>query len=275
MRLPYRILETPRGQIGYYAFGHGPPLIMLHAAGAGAVSLLALAQQLPGRAVTVPDLHGYGETTVAGSNTLDRHNHILDAICTLTGELPDLLGHSMGGALAAMKALRDPAATRRLVLIEPILFAAIDFTVPAHRAAREHDKRVSQVLFDAVAAGDVDRGLAAFFQDWNDVPFDRLRPETQARLRALAPTISAEVKALAVWQVARNAFAKIDLPVLLMAGSRSPATAQAIVRGLEGVLPASRTAIIDNAAHMGPVTQAELFAPQIASFLAADHREKQ
>ena len=60
-----------------------------------------------------------------------------------------------------------------------------------------------------------------------------------------------------------------------MAGSRSPATAQAIVRGLEGVLPASRTATIDNAAHMGPVTQAELFTPAIASFLAADHREKQ
>lgn len=268
MRIPYRTLATDRGKIGCYTVGDGAPLVMLHAAGAGAASLLNLAKQLPGRRAFIPDLHGYGATKISGQDTLDRHNHIVDAICALAGPVTGVLGHSMGGALAAMKALRDPTQLSRLVLIEPIVFAAIDYGVPAFAAARAHDKRVSQVLFDAVAAGDPDRGLRAFLEDWNDVPFDQLRPDAQARLRDLAQVVSQEVRALAAWRMDRDVFSRIEVPALLMAGEHSPATAHAIVRGLDALLPASRAVTIDGAAHMGPATQAERFAPAIASFLA-------
>jgi len=269
LRLPYENLETGAGRIGYYTLGNGRPLLMLHAAGTGAASLLKLATMLATRRrVFVPDLTGYGNTVLVGGSVIERHRAVVDAILKLIGTPADVFGHSMGGALAVMKAIGEATAVRRLVLVEPILFSAIDFTVPQHAAARKHDERVAHELVTAIRAGDPDRGLSAFFADWNDVPFHVLPPDTQGRLRVMAPHIADEVETLAKSQPPRDAYRAVRQPTLLMAGAKAPPTAHAINAGLASLLASAQSHTIAGAGHMGPVARPPAFAPAIDAFLA-------
>jgi pimeloyl-ACP methyl ester carboxylesterase len=116
-----KTIATPHGQIPYLEGGSGEPLVYLHGAGgmtAGDPILEALAAT---HHVYAPYLPGYGETEDRPDlrDMLDYTLHTWDVVRALGLKDPILVGHSMGGMIAAEMAAVSPNDVSRLVLIAP------------------------------------------------------------------------------------------------------------------------------------------------------------
>ena len=109
--------------------GRGDALVLVHGAGtSGAIwrrTMPALAQR---RRVVAPDLPGYGGSPPAGPGFA--LEEVTDRVAAGLEEARvaspyDLVGHSMGGAIAILLAARHPERVRRLVLVAPAGLAAL------------------------------------------------------------------------------------------------------------------------------------------------------
>jgi len=115
--------------------GQGPPLVLLHGVGASRAVWRRVTPALSeDRHVIAPDLPGFGESVAAASGfDLDTAAEALaDPLVERAGGPFDLLGNSLGGAVAFRLALMRPDLVRRLVLSAPAGFAG----APSPRALR-------------------------------------------------------------------------------------------------------------------------------------------
>jgi pimeloyl-ACP methyl ester carboxylesterase len=119
--------------------GSGPPLVLLHGPCGNATHWMDVLPDLVGRyRLVAPDLPGHGASgTGAGSLTRDRVLGWLDALIEHAG--PDrsvLVGHALGGAVAARYAVNRSDRLRRLVLVDTFglvpLQPAPDFAQALH-----------------------------------------------------------------------------------------------------------------------------------------------
>ncbi|WP_288050746.1 acetoin dehydrogenase dihydrolipoyllysine-residue acetyltransferase subunit [Acidiphilium sp.] len=95
-------------------------VVLLHGFGGDAQTWAVLATHLArqGFAVSAPDLPSHGATTLA-ADTLDALAHPLAPL--LAGDAPvELVGHSLGGAVATLLARLHPERVARLTLIAPV-----------------------------------------------------------------------------------------------------------------------------------------------------------
>ncbi|HEY5288471.1 MAG TPA: alpha/beta fold hydrolase, partial [Caulobacteraceae bacterium] len=125
--------------------GSGSPLLYLHGAGGMTADdpiLAALAERWH---VHAPFLPGYGETEACDSlrDMLDFTLHTADVAAALGLKDPILVGHSMGGMIAAEMAAVAPNDFSRLALIAPAglwledhpipdMFSLLPFEMPAY-----------------------------------------------------------------------------------------------------------------------------------------------
>ena len=126
----------------YEEHGSGEPLILLHGGIGSGDMFVALVPELEtGRRVITVDLQGHGRTA-----DVDRPfspEAMADDVAALAAHLGlaqiDLLGYSLGGAVALRTAIQHPALVRRLVLIaipfrrdgnHPEVIAAMDEMTP-------------------------------------------------------------------------------------------------------------------------------------------------
>lgn len=101
--------------------GDGPPIVLLHGQGGfGGMFLPVLDDLTTTHHVLVPDLPGLGASTVrTGSLGPDLVMTWLDALLDATCDAaPVLLGHSLGGSIAARYAATHPGRLARLVLAD-------------------------------------------------------------------------------------------------------------------------------------------------------------
>ena len=102
--------------------GAGEALVLLHGVGASRAIWRHATPLLSGRRVLAPDLPGLGDSPPAGEGfDLDAVAAALaDGLAARTGGAPfDLVGNSLGGAVAIVLAHRRPDLVRRLVLAAP------------------------------------------------------------------------------------------------------------------------------------------------------------
>ena len=116
-----KTVQTRKAPVRYYEGGSGPALVFLH--GAGGVTgddplLNRLAQRYH---VYAPLLPGYGDSEEAPEirDMLDFTLHTCDVVEALGISNPILVGHSMGGMIAAEMAAIAPNDVSRLALICP------------------------------------------------------------------------------------------------------------------------------------------------------------
>ncbi|HEV2769748.1 MAG TPA: alpha/beta fold hydrolase [Solirubrobacteraceae bacterium] len=129
--------------------GVGAPLVLVHGVGAsGEIWRQAMGTLARNRQVSAADLPGFGASPPAGPG------YVLDAVAERLGEglaeagvaTPfDLVGHSLGGAVALTLAHRHPGAVGRLALVAPAgltprpvavaaaVSALVSITVPLRR----------------------------------------------------------------------------------------------------------------------------------------------
>jgi pimeloyl-ACP methyl ester carboxylesterase len=107
--------------------GAGRPLVLLHGVGASRGVWRRVAPRLSAdRRVLAPDLPGFGGSSPAGPGfNLDAAAAVLvDALADRAGEPFDLVGNSLGGAVALALADLRPEFVRSLVLSAPAGFSA-------------------------------------------------------------------------------------------------------------------------------------------------------
>ncbi len=100
---------------------HGPRLVLLHGLAGDVQSWAQLAAALArsGRHATAIDLPGHGGTGIEAPD-LDTVVSVVTAFLdTLDGEPVELVGHSLGGAVAARVARATPSRVRHLTLLAP------------------------------------------------------------------------------------------------------------------------------------------------------------
>jgi pimeloyl-ACP methyl ester carboxylesterase len=128
--------------------GDGPPLVLLHGVGTSRVIWRRVTPRLARqRLVVAPDLPGFGGSSAAGPGfDLDVATDALAGpLSERAGGPFDLVGNSLGGAVALNLAARHPRLVRRLVLAapagfspwpRPLAFAARAYAGPAVRVRR-------------------------------------------------------------------------------------------------------------------------------------------
>jgi len=105
------------------AFGRGAPVVLLHGLGSRREDWFPTARVLARQhRVTLVDLPGHGVADMPEPFSLERATASLDRSLA---ELPDgpviLVGHSLGGLIAASEAIARPSRVRGLVLVETAL----------------------------------------------------------------------------------------------------------------------------------------------------------
>lgn len=265
------IHQTDAGTIDLLEWGEGPELfVLLHATAAGPQSLGGLARELatPGRRVVAPALQGYGKTALqAGGDPLDVHTAVAAACLDLfPAERRVLFGHSVGGLIALLAALRGTPVDA-LVLYEPIVIGCLRDDDPADAACKRWDRSVVAAFEQDLTEGRVESAIGTFMAGWSEVVLADLpqavRARMVARFGASAPRIGAEIRAASYCPMPPEVLARVTQEVLVLQGSASPEATHRMSARLYGDLPAGRWVNVPGCRHMGPVQAPAVVAAAI------------
>ena len=226
--------------IAYRVLGHesqGPPLLMVMGY-AGTMDVWdpdmvdALAA---GRTVVLMDNRGMGfSTTDDAPLTMTRMAEDAAAILDALGmERADVMGWSMGTAVAQELALARPGLVRSLVLYGPTC----------------HPGPVMPVL-DEFAGLTPEQFVARLFPE----PWAQAHPDIFSRLPAPArpadpAMIGRQYLAIKQWSGAVDRLPGLDVPTLLVVGEADDVTPPSQARRMDALLPHSRLAVLPGGGH--------------------------
>jgi pimeloyl-ACP methyl ester carboxylesterase len=244
--------------------GQGPAVLLLHAGSADRSSWAGVAAALAGRfrvlrfdRWTYRD--GHGDAAPAGAEAMAAEVGDVLAVAA-AGERPLLVGHSSGAVVALESALAAPSAFRAMVLYEPPVAVDEPLGGDALRRARA-----------ALDAGDPDRAIIIHMREIAGAgrlmvaALRRVPPAWQV-VRGHAPAQITDDEAIESLGVGLGRYARLDLPVLLLGGGRSPAHMRKRLDALAAVLPRlEEVVVLEEHGHL-----ANLGAPgQVADVIAA------
>jgi pimeloyl-ACP methyl ester carboxylesterase len=253
--------------------GTGTAVVCLHASASSSSQWRPLMDRLAGSFRTLAvDLYGSGKSPAWPD---DRPLSLADEVALLApvlagaGARVHLVGHSYGGAVALVAALADPRRVASLVLFEPVLFSVLMADDPTQAAARE----IAAVRDETVAAmdgGALEVSAARFIDYWMGAgAWAGMPPRRSTAVVMAMSAVKAEWHATFMDPTPLSAFSAVDVPVLYLTGSESPASSRAVARLLTRTLPRVTTIEIEGVGHMGPVTDAERVNALIESHLRA------
>lgn len=217
-------------ELAYREYGQGEPLICLPG---GPMRDSAYLGELGGlsahRRLIVLDLRGTGRSAVPEDPATYRCDRLVDDVEALRAHLGldrmDLLGHSAGANLAVMYAARHPGHVARLVLVTPGA-SAVGIVVTGQGRLEVARLRAGEPWYpEAMAA--LEAIVTGTGTDWDAIgPFFHGRWDEAARAHQAADGRTRNHEAAAVFAgegafdpgATRAALAKLDVPVLLVAG---------------------------------------------------------
>ncbi|HUO89043.1 MAG TPA: alpha/beta hydrolase [Rhizomicrobium sp.] len=153
MTLELKTVATPHVPVRYLEGGSGQPLVFLHGAGGAQASDPFLEKLAAKYHVYAPLLPGYGDSEECGEirDMLDFTLHTWDVVEALKLKNPILVGHSMGGMIAAEMAAIAPHDVTRLGLICPAGLWLDDHPIPDLFSTLPFE--MPKLLFHDVEAG--------------------------------------------------------------------------------------------------------------------------
>ncbi len=235
----------------------GPVLLAVHSSAAGGRQWEGWRRLPPHDAIWhTPDLLGYDEQSwpAAAPVSLQREAEALAPLLHSAPHGVHLVGHSYGGAVAIELALRWPQHVRSLTLYEPMRPALLRGTRPDDHQVFQAFAAFGREIGVAVLRGRL-REAAQHFVDywsgsgaWASLPLPR-----QDAIVARMGKVNAEFGALCTDTPPLNALRRLDVPVSLLCGTRSPAPALRVVERLHRILPWVTLQRLDGLGHMGPI----------------------
>ncbi|MEC7764006.1 MAG: alpha/beta hydrolase [Pseudomonadota bacterium] len=210
--------------------------------------------------------HGLSAPWTGGDDGAKLHALVTDIAGQLIDRRADVIGHSYGATVALRLAMDWPEHVRSLVMIEPVLFAAIRGTDLFDQASGMIDQ-----LRAFLASGDRMAAARTFNDLTNpELPFDSLPAERQKRLASRIDIVVEESSATfddTTGLLAPGRLEKIKQPVLLLESANPPVGIRAIHEALCARIPQAQRVIIAGAGHMAPLTHPENVAGEIGAFL--------
>jgi pimeloyl-ACP methyl ester carboxylesterase len=253
----------------YLESGRGTPVLLVHGSGPG-VSGRANWQGLMRSPVAAdhrllaPDVVGFGETRAGEDIELDhdtRVEHLLGFLDALGLDRVDVVGNSMGGALALALAHRYPQRVRRMVLMGTV---GIDFPITdgldrvwGYTPSRDSMAALMRLFaYDQSLVTDELIELRFRATEVGDVQ--------QRYARAFAAPRQRHIEAMALTE---DQLRGIETPTLLVHGRDDQiipleATSQRLV----GILPAADLVVFGRCGHWTQIERAVDFQRQVAGF---------
>jgi pimeloyl-ACP methyl ester carboxylesterase len=224
-----------------------------------------------------PDLVGYGKGNRYRRGSRfhfdEEVRNVLRQIKAETGKDNGplhLVGHSYGAAVALQIALTYPERVASLTLYEPaqfLLLFADGLNSPEGREILALRKFMHENMKSPIGRWSVAKKYIDYWSgegSWNNMSFLR-----QRALVGLMPKVAAEFEAILSANVSAADFAHLDMPVRLLLGSETHATARKVTEVLNDVLPNVELVTVDGAEHMAPATQADKINPLFAGHVVA------
>jgi pimeloyl-ACP methyl ester carboxylesterase len=256
-----RTIETRKGACcRVLEAGSGMPVVFLHGAG----GLLADNPFLDGLAaryhVFAPELPGYGESTGEEllEDMLDFTLHGWDVVTALGLTRPHLVGHSMGGMIAAEMAAIAPSDLGRLVLVGAAGLWIEEHPIPDIFALLPG--QLVELLFQ-----DADKGQALLTGgvDFSDMEAFKEFYLGQQRRLAMAGKILFPIPNR---RVSKRLY-RVTAPTLVLWGGADKLIIPAYAERWARLIPGAQVQIVPDAGHMLPYEQPEVFVDALSRFL--------
>jgi pimeloyl-ACP methyl ester carboxylesterase len=252
--------------------GAGDPLVLVHGAGtSAAIWRRTMALLADDRRVVAPDLPGYGGSPAAGPGfALDEVTDRLAAGLDDAG-VPasyDLVGHSMGGAIAILLAARHPERVRRLVLVAPAGLAALPRVAAGVLGAVAAPFAIARRTVATPLAGSalVRRlALAGVAYDGARVPPEHARAvlASSAGATRIGPGLASAAAA-----DLQHALARVDAPLGLVWGEHDPVIPRRRIEVIRRVRPEAALRIVPDTAHAPMLERPEAFCAALEQVLS-------
>jgi pimeloyl-ACP methyl ester carboxylesterase len=240
--------------------GSGAPVVFFHGAG-GLLRDNPFLDDLARRYhVYAPEWPGYGDSTGDEllEDMLDFALHGWDLVDALELSRPHLVGHSMGGMIAAEMACLAPRDLGKLVLASPAGLWLDEHPIPDIFALLPY--QLAEVLFHDPARG---QALLTGGADLSDLEaLKEFYLGSQRRL-AMAGKILFPIPNR---RLSKRLY-RLAADTLIVWGAADRLIVPAYAAHWKALVPGARVAILDGAAHMLPYEQPEAFARTLSGFL--------
>jgi pimeloyl-ACP methyl ester carboxylesterase len=257
-----RVVDTRRGtRCRVLEGGSGPPLLFLHGAG-GLMRDNAFLDGLARRhAVFAPEWPGYGEST--GEDTLedmlDFALHGWDLVDALGLGRPHVVGHSMGGMIAAEMACLAPRDLDRLVLAAPAGLWLDAHPIPDLFAFLPY--QFAETLFHDPQQG---QAILTGGLDLSDMEALKEFYLVNARRMATAGKILFPIPNR---RLSKRLY-RLAAPTLVLWGASDRLIVPAYAEQWRALIPHARLETLAAAGHMLPYEQPDAFVAAVSAFLA-------
>jgi len=259
--MKWRTLDTKRGvKCRVFEGGSGAPLVYFHGAG-GLLKdnpfLDALAQR---HSVFAPEWPGYGESTGDEllEDMLDFALHGWDVVDALGLTRPNILGHSMGGMIAAEMACLAPRDVGKLVLASPAGLWIDAHPIPDVFAMLPFE--IANIMFADPQKG---QSMMTGGADLSDI--EALKDYYIASQRRLA------MAGKILFPIPNRRLSKrlyrLAAETLIVWGASDRLIIPAYAKRWQSLIPKARLEMIDGAGHMLPYEQPDAFVAAVQKFL--------
>lgn len=245
--------------LAYDRIGNGPPLVFVVGAFCTRFTLASLAERLSDQfTVFNYDRRGRGDSDDNADYAVEREYDDLHAILERAGSDAAVYGHSSGAALA-LEAAAAGVPMRRLAAYEP----------PFRQGAAANPGFAAE-LRALLEAGDREEAARAFVMNTGQPRAVAEALNTTAywpNMVALAPTLLYDVTLCDVGSDTTEWLAKIPVPVLAVAGSRSAPWAAEAAQTIADTASHATALILDDEDHN---VSADAIAPVLRDFFGAN-----
>lgn len=257
--------------------GAGPAILCLHSSASSGGQWRQLTEALATRfRVLAPDLYGYGKSAPSESDNsfgLLEELDWLEPIVEDAGESVSLVGHSYGGLIALLLALRHPKRVRSVVVYEAAAWSVAVEADADHPGAREIEelRRGTIRLVDdgkLMEAAEVFVRYWAGDKAWETMPEDR-RHFTALGMRKVRNEFASEIVCHEAGVHTTARLATIAAPIQYLVGSRTKASARRVAEVIVPRLQNVSHDVLEGMGHMGPVTNANTFNDRVRQYLSA------
>jgi pimeloyl-ACP methyl ester carboxylesterase len=249
--------------------GHGPAIVCVD----GALSSRSLG---PGRnlapllseryTVYTYDRRGRGDSGDTRPYDPEREIEDLDAVISYAGGDASVFAHS-SGAVLALEAAAHGVAIKRLALYETP-FVVDDTRRPV---GDDWPKRLESLITSGRRGGAIKRFMTEIAGAPAFIPFVMSLTPMWPRLKAIAHTLAYDSAIMASYQKGRplpgDRWRSVNVPTLLLLGSKSPAWIANAVQSLHDILPRVELKVLDGQTHM---VKPKVTAPALLEFFGAD-----
>lgn len=241
--------------------GDGPPIVLVHGSFADHRAWSVPVAELNRHFTTFAmDRRGFGGSGDGAEYSIERDfedvSAVVRAASARSGQPVVLCGHSYG-ANCAMGGASISRDVGHLVLYEPSLGlkypeGAIE-EAEAALAEDDREKAVVRMLFDIL--------------DMSQEEIDALRSSARwPQILASAHTAPRECRVEEAWEYAPGQFDGIDVPTLLLSGSRSPASLKKATERAADAIFDARIHVLEGHGHFGHRTDPGMFVSIIREF---------